>query len=123
MLQEFLAEFSKEYAVRQLRGKRLPPLGNRTPLEFLIAFLDGLGKENLEFAVREGITLWDLMPQEWKGRARQDNSFWSRFARSFDAEEAGKLLYEAIVQERPEYAEILSQDWLAEAVRAYQGGQ
>ena len=123
MFREFLQEFSREYipreVKRELKTRRIDQLDGKTPLDLLIEFLEGVGRENLEFAVKSGITLWDMIPAEFRGLAQDNNSRISNILRSFPEDLVGKGTYEAIREERPELAEIITPEWLAEAFRKY----
>jgi hypothetical protein len=127
MLREFAIEFAKEYipreVKRQLRMRRMDQLDGKTPLDLLIEFLEGIGQENLRFAVESGITLWDMIPPDFRELAHNDNSRISSILRSLPEDLVGIGVYEAIREERPELAEVITLDWLAESFRKYKSGQ
>ena len=97
------AGFAGEFALRSLKRNYLP---------WLIEYLDGLGKDNLVFAVGKGITLWQIIPEEWRRRAIDDKSRFSAFSDNLEPSEAGVVIFEALVEERPDYATIVSKEWL-----------
>ena len=104
------AGFAGEFALRSLKRNYLP---------WLIEYLDGLGKENLVFAVEEGITLWQIIPEEWRQRAIKDTSRFSAFSDRLDPSEAGSVVFEALAGERPDYATIVTREWLVRSCEDY----
>lgn len=109
-VEETSSEFAGRFALRSLKKNYLP---------WLIEYLDGLGRDNLTFAVEDGITLWQIIPEAWREMAVRDRSPRSHLADRLDPMEAGTVIFESLIEERPDYATILSKEWVIRSCEDY----
>lgn len=91
----------------------------RNYLPWLIEYLDGLGRENVAFAVADGLTLWAVIPEEWRRKALRDHGPLSRLGDRIDPQAAGAMIFEALVEERPDYATIVTREWFIRSFEDY----
>ncbi|RLC72495.1 MAG: hypothetical protein DRI26_02805 [Chloroflexi bacterium] len=105
-----MTRYGREFARASLKRNYLP---------YALRYLDGLGKDNIKFAVRKNITIWELLPDGWKRRAIEDNSIFSRLAANLEPNEVADMVYDVLVEVRPDYAKIITKEWLARSFEAY----
>ena len=103
-------ELAAGFSRRALRKNYLP---------WLIEYLDGLGRENIAYAVSNRITLWEIIPEEWRRKALGDRGPLSRLGDRIDPQEAGDMIFEALVEERQDYGTIVTREWFVRSLDDY----
>ena len=119
-------------AVLRSVGNALGPLGEAafevivrnkiaeyTPI--IISYMDGMGIRRIQFVVNHSdLTLWELLPPDWRQKAIADEGSYSEFVSSLDPLVISGFIKRELDKGAPKYAKIVTEDWLVRSFKAYQ---
>lgn len=104
-----------------LENSKIEKLNYNTPIQVLIAYLDGLGKDRVRYAVEEGIPLSSVtgpIGSILAGNA-DPNDVKMKTAMAVPSGRAAKIVHESLSKYRPDWGRVVTVGWLMDSIERY----